>query len=55
MNYPEIGIVVVDSVAALQPKAVIAGEVGDAKIGVLARLLSTQIPIVATQAKKMGV
>ena len=54
VNYPEIGIVVVDSVAALQPKAVIAGEVGDAKIGVLARLLSTQIPIVATQAKKNG-
>jgi recombination protein RecA len=35
-----VGIIVVDSVAALTPKAIIDGDVGDAHVGVLARLLS---------------
>lgn len=40
----EIGLIVVDSVASLVPKAIIQGEVGDVKIGLSARLLSAQVP-----------
>lgn len=36
----EIGLVVIDSVAALVPKAELAGEMGDSKMGLHARLMS---------------
>lgn len=36
----EVGLVVVDSVAALTPKAEIEGEMGDSKMGLQARLMS---------------
>lgn len=36
----EVGLIIVDSVAALTPQAVLDGEMGDAHIGQLARLLS---------------
>lgn len=39
----KIGVVVVDSVAALTPKAVIEGEIGEVKIGALARLMSQSL------------
>lgn len=40
----EIGCIVIDSIASMCPKCVLDGEAGDAKMGVLARLLSTWIP-----------
>ncbi len=49
-----IGIVVVDSVTALTPKAVIAGEAGDAKMGLQARLMSSMIPTMSPIAAKSG-
>jgi len=36
----KVGVIVIDSVAALAPKAEIEGEIGDVKIGALARLMS---------------
>lgn len=48
----EIGLIVIDSVAALVPKAVIQGETGDAKIGLIARMMSSMIPTLISTAKK---
>lgn len=48
----EIGLIVIDSVAALVPKAVIQGEAGDAKIGLLARMMSSMIPTLISTARK---
>ena len=48
----EIGLIVIDSVAALVPKAVIQGEAGDAKIGLLARMMSSMIPSLISTARK---
>ena len=45
LEEPEIGIVVLDSVAGLVPQCVIEGDVGDAKIGLIARLMSAQLGI----------
>lgn len=50
----EIGLIVIDSVSALVPKAVIQGEAGDAKIGLTARLMSSMIPTLLSTAKKSG-
>lgn len=50
----DVGLIVVDSVAALTPKAVIAGEAGDAKIGLLARLMSSMLPTLVGPARKSG-
>lgn len=38
-----VGVIVVDSVAALTPKAIVEGEVGEVKIGALARLMSQSL------------
>ena len=51
----EVGLIVVDSVTALIPKAVIAGEAGDSKMGLLARLMSSMLPTLIAPAKKSGV
>lgn len=48
----EVGVLVIDSVAALVPKARIAGEVGDAKMALVARLMSEWLPVIAAKAKK---
>lgn len=48
----DIGLVVIDSVPALIPKAVLQGEAGDAKIGLLARLLSQTLPTILKDAQK---
>lgn len=48
----EIGLIVIDSVSALVPRAVIQGEAGDAKIGLTARLMSSMIPTLLSAAKK---
>lgn len=43
-------LIVVDSVASLIPRVVIEGEVGDAHMGVLARLMSANLPMFARLA-----
>ena len=50
----EIDVIIVDSVAALTPKAEIAGEIGDVHIGLQARLMSAalrKLSIVAAKSK----
>ena len=42
---PAIGLVVLDSVAGLVPKAVLQGEAGDAKVALVARLMSSQLNV----------
>lgn len=46
----EFQLVVIDSVAALVPKAVIQGKAGDQKIGLVARLLSQLVPTLVSPA-----
>jgi recombination protein RecA len=48
----EFQLIVIDSVAGLVPKALIQGEVGDRKIGLIAQLMSQWTPIIATSAAK---
>lgn len=48
----DMGLIVIDSVSALVPKAVIQGEAGDAKIGLTARLMSSMIPTLLSTIKK---
>jgi len=50
----DFGLIVIDSVAALTPKSVIQGETGDAKMAVLARMLSQMIPTLIAPARKSG-
>lgn len=49
---PEIGLVVLDSVAGLVPQATLQGESGDAKVALVARLLSAQLSILKNVCKK---
>ncbi len=48
----EVDVVVVDSVAALTPKAEIAGEIGDTTIGLQARLMSSALRKLASIVSK---
>lgn len=48
-------IIVVDSVAALTPKAEIEGEIGDAHVGLLARLMSQTLRMVTAKVAQTGV
>jgi len=50
----QVGLIVVDSVTALIPRAVIDGEAGDSKMGLLARLMSSMLPTLISPAKKSG-
>ena len=50
----EIGLIVIDSVGALLPKAVIMGEAGDAKIGLAARMMSSMLPTLLGDMKRTG-
>lgn len=52
LEVPEIGLVVLDSVAGLVPEAVLQGEAGDAKIALVARLMSQQLSILKTYVRK---
>lgn len=52
LDCPDIGIIVLDSIAALVPKARIDGDVGDAVIALVARLMSAELPLIAQKAKK---
>ena len=47
-----IGAIVLDSVAAMFPKCYLEADVGDAKMGVLARLMATWLPGVIGDIKK---
>ena len=46
----EIGLAVVDSVASLTPRSEIEGEIGDASMGVQARLMSKALRTLSTKA-----
>ena len=48
----EIALVVIDSVAALVPKAELDGEIGDAHVGRMARLMSQTLRIITGDAAK---
>jgi len=50
----DVGLIVVDSVTALVPKAVLQGEAGDSKMGLQARLMSSMLPTMIAQARKTG-
>ena len=49
-----IGFIVVDSVAALTPKAEIEGLIGDFKIGLVARLMGQAMRVIVPVLKKTG-
>ena len=49
---PAIGLVVLDSVAGLTPTATLMGEAGDAKVALVARLMSAQLNILKNICKK---
>lgn len=49
-----IGLVILDSVAGLTPKALLQGEAGDATVGLLARLMSSQMNVFKNICKKNG-
>ena len=48
----KMGVIVVDSVAALTPKSEIEGEIGDQKIGAQARLMSQAMRVLTSVIKK---
>lgn len=48
----EVGLVVVDSVSSLTPKAEIEGEIGDSHIGLLARLMSQAMRKLTAQIQR---
>lgn len=50
----ELGIIVVDSVAALTPKAEIDGEMGEQKVGLQARLMSQAMRKIVGKLSKSG-
>jgi recombination protein RecA len=50
----EVGCIVIDSVAALVPRAELDGEIGDAHVGRLARLMSQTLRMVVGDAAKNG-
>ena len=49
-----VGLVAIDSVAALVPKAELDGEVGDAHVGLQARLMSQTLRMITGIAQKTG-
>lgn len=50
-----VNVIAVDSVAALVPKAELAGDVGDAHVGLLARLMSQTLRMLVGEARKNNV
>src|SRR3989338_5466823 len=50
-----VSVVIIDSVAALTPKAEIEGEMGDQQIGLQARLMSKALRKITSVAAKNGV
>lgn len=52
IKVPEIGIVVVDSVAAMVPKAELQGDFGDSKMGLQARSMSQALRMLVSDIRK---
>lgn len=52
LQEPQIGVVVLDSVAGLVPISVLQGEAGDAKVALVARLLSAQLNVLKNVCKQ---
>lgn len=50
-----VDLVVIDSVAALQPRAKLEGDLGDTTMALLARMMSTTIGPLATRIAKAGI
>ena len=50
----KVQLIVFDSVGALNPKAKLQGDIGDAKMGLEARLMSSTLPMLISDAKKTG-
>jgi recombination protein RecA len=50
----EIGLIVVDSVAALTPKAELEGNIGDSHMGLMARLMSQSMRMLTAKIQKTG-
>lgn len=48
----QVGVIVIDSVAALTPRAEIEGEIGDIKVGALARLMSQSMRVLTGSVAK---
>jgi recombination protein RecA len=48
----EVGLIVLDSVAALVPRQELQGEIGDAHVGLLARIMSQALRIIVGSAAK---
>jgi len=55
LDIPQIELIVVDSVAALTPKAELEGEMGDNQMGLQARLMSKGLRKITGRAKNKGV
>lgn len=54
VNSGEFGLVVIDSVSGLVPKALLQGDVGDVKMATIARLMSQWVPALTSPANKSG-
>lgn len=52
INSGEFGLVVIDSVSGLVPKALLQGDVGDVKMATIARLMSQWVPALTSPANK---
>ncbi|MCH8272259.1 MAG: hypothetical protein IIB41_03285 [Candidatus Marinimicrobia bacterium] len=52
METGSVGVIVIDSVAALTPKAEVAGEIGEFQIGLQARLMSAALRKLASIISK---
>jgi recombination protein RecA len=50
----KVQLIVFDSVGALNPKAKLQGDVGDSKMGLEARLMSSTLPMLISEARKTG-
>jgi recombination protein RecA len=50
----EVGLIIVDSVAALTPKAELEGDIGDSHMGLMARLMSQSMRMLTANIKKTG-
>ena len=50
----EVGLIVIDSVAALTPQAELAGDIGDSHVGLQARMMSQALRVLTAVAEKTG-
>lgn len=54
IKIPEIGMIILDSVASMTPRVMMEAEAGDQKMGVLARLLSTWLKVLVKPLEENG-